>query len=51
MGNPLYSDDIGMMCFNAAKKYQIYGWYNDKKITHDPINKGTWIGQIIGKKL
>ena len=48
MGNPLYSDEIGMMCFNAAKNFQIDGWYNDAKITHDPINEGTWTGQIIG---
>lgn len=23
MGNPLFSDDVGMMCFNPAKNYQI----------------------------
>ena len=48
MGNPLYSDEIGMMCFNAAKNFQIDGCYNDAQITHDPINEGTWTGQIIG---
>ena len=35
------------MCFNSAKNFQIYGWYNDANITHDPINEGTWTGQII----
>jgi len=30
MGNPLYSDDIGKMCFNAAMNWQL-DWYNDKK--------------------
>jgi len=28
MGNPLYSDEIGKMCFNPAKSWQI-GWYDD----------------------
>ena len=36
MGNPLYSDDVGKMCFNAAKNFQIPGWYDDAKITVDP---------------
>ena len=48
MGNPLYSDEIGITCFNAAKKFQIDVWYNDANITHDPVNEGTWTGQIIG---
>ena len=41
MGNPLYSDDVGKMCYNAAKNWQI-GWYNDRKITVDPttLSKG-----------
>ena len=32
MGNPLYSDDVGSMCYNPAKNYQI-GWYSDRVIT------------------
>ena len=24
MGNPLYSDDVGKMCFNAAKNWRAY---------------------------
>ena len=37
-----------MMLFNYANKFQIDGWHNDAKITHDPVNGGTWTGQIIG---
>eukprot|EP00571_Detonula_confervacea_P011798 CAMPEP_0172298830 /NCGR_PEP_ID=MMETSP1058-20130122/1300_1 /TAXON_ID=83371 /ORGANISM="Detonula confervacea, Strain CCMP 353" /LENGTH=598 /DNA_ID=CAMNT_0013008123 /DNA_START=69 /DNA_END=1862 /DNA_ORIENTATION=+ len=33
MGNPLYSDETGKMCYNAAKNFQIDGWYNDAKRT------------------
>lgn len=29
MGNPLYSDEVGRMCFNPAKNFQL-GWYSDK---------------------
>jgi hypothetical protein len=46
MGNPLYHDDIGAMCFNAAKTWQI-GWYDDRKTTVDPLD-GAWTGKIIG---
>ena len=31
MGNPLYSDDIGAMCFNAANNWQL-GWYDSNAI-------------------
>eukprot|EP00546_Thalassionema_frauenfeldii_P009624 CAMPEP_0178912114 /NCGR_PEP_ID=MMETSP0786-20121207/10078_1 /TAXON_ID=186022 /ORGANISM="Thalassionema frauenfeldii, Strain CCMP 1798" /LENGTH=568 /DNA_ID=CAMNT_0020584651 /DNA_START=624 /DNA_END=2327 /DNA_ORIENTATION=+ len=34
MGNPLYSDDVGRMCWNAAKTWQV-GWYDDRKATFD----------------
>ena len=37
MGNPLYSDDVGKMCFNAAKNWQI-GWYDTHKISINPWN-------------
>ena len=30
MGNPLYDDDLGKMCFNPAKNWAI-GWYDSKK--------------------
>jgi hypothetical protein len=46
MGNPLYSDDIGAMCFNAAKSWQL-GWYDDSKIVIDP-REGSWRGTVIG---
>jgi hypothetical protein len=35
MGNPLYSDEVGKMCFNAAKNWQI-GWYDTKKLLISP---------------
>jgi hypothetical protein len=49
MGNPLYSDDVGKMCWNGAKSWQI-GWYNDKKIMINPKLAGfsTWSGRLIG---
>jgi hypothetical protein len=53
MGNPLYSDDVGKMCFNPAKNYQIDGWYNDAKLTLDPAGKNgpaslPWEGDVVG---
>jgi len=39
MGNPLYSDDVGKMCFNAAKSWQI-GWYDDRKQVVSPLSGG-----------
>ena len=47
MGNPLYSDDIGAMCWDAAKSYQI-GWYDKSTITISPKSEGTWIGAVAG---
>ncbi len=46
MGNPLYSDDIGAMCFNAAKNYQL-PWYDSNKISINP-REGAWTGKIVG---
>ena len=34
MGNPLYSDDVGKMCFNPAKSWYV-NWYDDYKTTVD----------------
>ncbi|KAL7485157.1 hypothetical protein ACHAW6_010765 [Cyclotella cf. meneghiniana] len=56
MGNPLFSDSLGKMCYNAAKNYQFASagaWYNDKPeytISWDSGSKpGTiWSGRIIG---
>ncbi len=45
MGNPLYSDDIGKMCWNAAKTWQV-GWYDSNKLTFD--QQGSWRGKIVG---
>lgn len=52
MGNPLYSDDVGKMCWNAAKTWQIrssngVGWYDDSKILIDP-RSGPWSGRLVG---
>jgi hypothetical protein len=34
MGNPLYSDDVGKMCFNPAKNWYL-NWYDEYKTTVD----------------
>ena len=47
MGNPLYSDDVGKMCWNAAKTWQI-GWYDSNKIIIDPKAQQFWSGTIVG---
>jgi len=47
MGNPLYSDDVGKMCFNPAKNWYL-GWYGDDYVTFDPSTEGCWTGTIIG---
>ena len=51
MGNPLYNDDVGKMCYNPAKNFQI-GWYDDGNgknvITHNPMDVSVWTGIIIG---
>lgn len=41
MGNPLYSDETGKMCFNPAKNWQLstggtYNWYGDRKVLIKP---------------
>lgn len=45
MGNPLYSDDVGKMCWNAAKTWQV-GWYDTNKLTFD--QQGSWSGTLVG---
>jgi hypothetical protein len=48
MGNALYQDDIGAMCWNPAKSWQI-GWYGSNRKTIDPRQgSGTWSGTIVG---
>ena len=47
-GNPLYSDDIGKMCFNGAKSWQI-GWYNDRKVIMNPKTaSGSTVVTLVG---
>ena len=53
MGNPLYSDNVGGMCYNPAKSFQIASagaWYEDSIITW---NSGSttpklWSGKVVG---
>eukprot|EP00957_Ditylum_brightwellii_P166145 12648960-Ditylum_brightwellii.AAC.1 len=47
MGNPLYGDDNGRMCFNPAKSAFI-GWYDDKKITIDLRQSHSQVHRIYG---
>lgn len=45
MGNPLYSDDVGKMCYNAAKNWQL-NWYDDRKKLIEPQFGSTWSVQF-----
>eukprot|EP00547_Thalassionema_nitzschioides_P000816 CAMPEP_0194200194 /NCGR_PEP_ID=MMETSP0156-20130528/905_1 /TAXON_ID=33649 /ORGANISM="Thalassionema nitzschioides, Strain L26-B" /LENGTH=1201 /DNA_ID=CAMNT_0038925161 /DNA_START=53 /DNA_END=3658 /DNA_ORIENTATION=+ len=51
MGNPLYGDDNGKMCFNPAKSYQS-GWYTNKGgggiVEFDPSVSTSWSGTLMG---
>ena len=47
MGNPLYSDDVGAMCWNAAKTWQV-GWYDKSKISISPRVGQLWTETIVG---
>ena len=47
MGNPLYSDDVGAMCWNAAKTWQV-GWYDNSKISISPQVGQLWTETIVG---
>ena len=47
MGNPLYSDDVGKMCYNAAKNWQI-GWYNDRKLALNPLVEQSKTVTLVG---
>lgn len=55
MGDPLWHDDKGHMCFNSVKNFQIskagLSWYNGDFIAH--FNSGvvggtSWVGTLIG---
>jgi len=64
MGNPLFSDDVGDMCFNPAKNYQIVmsgsnrdgdgNWYNEDRVETWDVNDGVggtntvWSGKLVG---
>ena len=59
MGNPLFSDDVGDMCFNPAKTHQIVmtgagrpaegNWYREDRITVWDARPGReWSGRLVG---
>ena len=57
MGNPYHADDEGLLCFNAAKIFQIAqghnSWYNKNDHDAEVWDSGTsgssyWAGTIIG---
>ena len=45
MGNPLYGDDEGKMCYNAAKSWQI-GWYDDRKRVINPKTENVVVKMV-----
>mmetsp|Transcript_4758 Transcript_4758/g.7350 ORF Transcript_4758/g.7350 Transcript_4758/m.7350 type:complete len:192 (+) Transcript_4758:74-649(+) len=47
MGNPLYGDEVGKMCFNPAKS-MFLGWYDEGHITIDPLVTDYWNGELMG---
>ena len=47
MGNPLYSDDIGKMCYNAAKNWAIT-WYDDAKLLINPMTELSTTVDLVG---
>jgi hypothetical protein len=47
MGNPWYADDVGAICFNAAKSWQL-GWYDSSTIVINPRDNPSWTGTIVG---
>jgi len=47
MGNPLYSDDVGKMCYNAAKNWQI-GWYDAAKLLINPSAEPSTTVNLVG---
>eukprot|EP00957_Ditylum_brightwellii_P206416 15348337-Ditylum_brightwellii.AAC.1 len=53
MGNPLYSDEVGKMCYNAAKNWQL-DWYGGKgtqsqhKQLIDPFQTLTSTVELVG---
>ncbi len=43
MGNPLYSDEVGKMCYNPAKNWYLsrggaFDWYGDQKLLLEPAS-------------
>ena len=43
-----YNENNGpLQCFNPSKSYEL-GWYDNSVVEWDPINQGTWMGNIVG---
>jgi hypothetical protein len=47
MGYSYSGDDSPIMCFNAAKSWQL-GWYSDKAVTLDKTNEPSYVGILGG---
>lgn len=47
MGYSFKDDDGPLQCFNPAKSYKL-GWYEKSVVEWDPLEKGTWFGNIVG---
>eukprot|EP00957_Ditylum_brightwellii_P170477 12976524-Ditylum_brightwellii.AAC.1 len=47
MGYSYDVHDAPMMCFNAAKTWQL-GWYSNKHATYDPLVAPSWTGKLVG---
>ena len=52
MGSSYASDDTPLMCFNAAKSWQL-GWYSSKHVTIDNMSTGSssmynYVGELAG---
>ena len=46
MGYSESTDDKPLMCFNAAKSWQL-GWYSDRHVAVNPLTAG-WSGRLVG---
>jgi hypothetical protein len=48
MGSPLYSDNVGQMCYNPAKNWQL-GWYTSNELLFNPFTAPfSWTGSMVG---
>lgn len=47
MGHSLVASDGPLVCFNAAKSWQL-GWFADKHETIAPLTTAVWYGKLVG---